>query len=61
MADVLAIRDEYRAQTWALFIQGCNASGMTNKDFCEQRGVSGKSFYCWQRKFQEQVLTAAAP
>ena len=61
VADVLAVRDEYRAQTWALFIQECKASGMTNKDFCELRGVSEKSFYYWQRKFREQVLEAAAP
>jgi len=61
MTDVLAVRDEYRAQTWATLIQECKASGMTNKDFCEQRGVSEKSFYYWQRKFREQVIEAAAP
>ena len=45
MADVLAVRDEYRAQTWALLIQESKTSGLTNKKFCEQRGVSEKSFY----------------
>ena len=45
MADVLAVLDEYRAQTWAMLIQECKASGMTNKEFCELRGVSEKSFY----------------
>ena len=61
MADVLAVRDEYRAQTWAMLIQECKASGMTNKDFCLQRGVSEKSFYYWQRKFREQVIETTAP
>ena len=61
MADVLAVRDEYRARTWAMLIQECKASGMTNKDFCLQRGVSEKSFYYWQRKFREQVIEATAP
>ena len=61
MADVLAVRDEYRAQTWAMLVQECKASGMTNKDFCELRGVSEKSFYYWQRKFREQMLEAAVP
>ena len=28
MADVLAVRDEYRAQTWAMLIQECNNSGL---------------------------------
>lgn len=44
MADVLAVRDEYRAQRWAMLIQESKSSGMTNKDFCIQRGISEKSF-----------------
>ena len=61
MTDVLAVRDEYRAQTWAMLIQECKASGMTNKEFCERRGVSEKSFYYWQRKFREQLVEVTAP
>ena len=61
MSDVLAVRDEYRAQTWAMLIQECKTSGLTNKEFCEQRGISEKSFYYWQRKFREQLLEATAP
>ena len=61
MADVLAVRDEYRAQMWTGLIRECKASGMTNKDFCIQRGISEKSFYYWQRKFREQVVEAATP
>ena len=61
MSDVLAVRDEYRAQTWAMLIQECKASGMTNKDFCIQRGVSEKSFYYWQKKLRTQLIESAAP
>ena len=61
MADILAVRDEYRAQQWAKLIQECKASGMTNKDFCIQRGVSEKSFYYWQKKLRTQLLEATAP
>ena len=61
MADILAVRDEYRAQQWAMLIQESKSSGMTNKDFCIQRGISEKSFYYWQRKFREQVVEAATP
>ena len=61
MADVLAVRDEYRAQMWTGLIRECKASGMTNKDFCVQRGISEKSFYYWQRKFRERVVEAATP
>jgi putative transposase len=61
MADILAVRDEYRAQQWAKLIQECKASGMSNKDFCIQRGVSEKSFYYWQKKLRTQLLEAAVP
>ena len=43
MADVLAVRDEYRAKSWAMLIQECNNSGLTKREFCQQRGISEKS------------------
>ena len=61
MADVLAVRDEYRAQTWAMLIQECNNSGLTKREFCRQRGISEKSFYYWLRKLRSQMAEAAGP
>ena len=39
MADVLAIWDDYRLQTWAQTAQACRNSGMTNRAFCRQHGI----------------------
>ena len=61
MADVLAVRDAYRAQAWAVLIRECKGSGLSNKEFCIQRGVSEKSFYYWQKKLRTQLAEAAAP
>ena len=61
MADVLAVRDKYRAQTWAMLIQECNNSGLTKREFCQQRGISEKSFYYWLRKLRGQMAEAAGP
>ena len=61
MADVLAVRDKYRAQTWAMLIQECNNSGLTKREFCQQRGISEKSFYYWLRKLRSQMEEAAGP
>ena len=61
MADVLAVRDEYRAQTWAMLIQECNNSGLTKREFCQQRGISEKSFYYWLRKLRNHMADAAGP
>ncbi len=61
MADVLAVRDKYRAQNWATVIQECNSSGLSNREFCRQRGIAEKSFYYWQRKLRQQLVESAAP
>ena len=61
MADVLAVRDEYRAQQWAMVMQECAASGLSNREFCRQRGIAEKSFYYWQRKLREQIVESASP
>ena len=61
MADVLAVRDEYRAQAWAMLIQECNNSGLSKREFCRQRGISEKSFYYWLRKLRSQIAETAVP
>ena len=61
MEDVLAVRDEYRAQQWAMVVQECRSSGLTNREYCRQRGISEKSFYYWLRKFRGQMAEAAGP
>ena len=45
MADVLAVRDAYRAQNLAMVIQECSNSGLSNREFCRQRGISEKTYY----------------
>ena len=61
MADVLAVRDEYRAQQWATVVQECAASGLSNREFCRQRGISAKSYYYWLRKLRSQMAEVATP
>ena len=61
MADVLAVRDEFRAQQWAMVVQECAASGLSNREFCRQHGISEKSFYYWKRTLRTQIIEAAAP
>ena len=58
MGDVLKIRDEYRQAQWAAAIQECKASGLTNKEYCIQHGLSEKSFYYWQKKLRTQIVDA---
>ena len=61
MADVLAVRDAYRAHQWEMVVQECAASGLSTREFCRQRGIPEKSFYYWQRKLRQQIVESAAP
>ena len=61
MGEVLAVRDAYRAQEWAMLIRECSASGLTKQEFRQQRGISEKSFYYWLKKLRMQMVGAAAP
>ena len=61
MADVLAVRDAHRTQQWEMVVQECAASGLSNREFCRQRGIPEKSFYYWQRKLRQQIVEAASP
>ena len=61
MEEVLAVRDAYRAREWAMLIQECSASGLTKREFCQQRGISEKSFYYWLKKLRTQMVGAATP
>lgn len=54
MGEMLTVRDAYRAQE-------CNASGLTKREYCQQRGISEKSFYYWLRKLRTQMTGAVAP
>ena len=42
MSEVIQVRSQYRMREWAKIIQECEASGLSNKEFCEQNGVSIK-------------------
>ena len=61
MADVLAVRDEYRLQSWTEIIRECQASGLTNKEFCAQRGIAEKTYYYWLRKVRTAATTVMEP
>ena len=44
-----------------MLIQECNNSGLTKREFCQQRGISEKSLYYWLRKLRNQMAEAAGP
>ena len=61
MADVLAVRNELRLQNWTEIIRECQESGLTNKEFCAQRGISEKTYYYWLRKIRGAAVSVMEP
>ena len=61
MADVLAVRNEYRMQSWVEIIRECQESGLSNREFCSQRGISEKTYYYWLRKMRTAAATIIEP
>ena len=53
MADVLAMRSEYRLQHWAQVVKSCNTSGLSNREFCRQHQIAEKTYYYWLRRLRE--------
>ena len=46
---------EFRRRQWAEIIQQCYASGLTKKAFCQQNGISLKSFSYHQRQLRQHA------
>ncbi len=61
MEAVLAKRTEYRLQQWADVIRACRESGMSNKEFCRQNGISEKTYYYWLRRLRQAACENAQP
>ena len=55
MDRVRSLTREYRASQWAEIVRTRQSSGKSIRVWCEENGVTEKSFYYWQRKFREEV------
>lgn len=47
---------QVRMQNWIQIIRECQSSGMTNKEWCEQNGISTKSYYYHLAKIRRLAL-----
>jgi len=61
MSKEMTIRQEYRMQEWALRVEECRGSGLSIREYCEQQGLSEKTYYYWLRKLRRAAIEAAEP
>lgn len=51
-----------RVRLWSERITACRSSGMSVRAWCKENGISEKTYYYWQRRiYQQLVSTAEAP
>jgi len=51
--DTKKVAAEYRLSQWAEVIQERRCSGLSVKDFCEERGINKNAYFYWQRKLRK--------
>ena len=51
------VAGEYRLSYWAEVVQQRIQSGLTIKAFCEQEGIHENTYFYWQRKLREAVVS----
>lgn len=61
MGEIMEVRNGYRMEQWRQIIQDCQKSGLSNKAYCEQHGISEKTYYYWLRKLRRLAMEQAAP
>ena len=61
MEEIMQVRNGYRMEQWRQIIQDCQKSGQSNKAYCEQHGISEKTYYYWLRKVRRSVMERTEP
>lgn len=50
---------EIRYQQWVEVIQDWSNSGLTKRDYCQQKGIDEKQFYYYQRRIRTLIAAQA--
>jgi transposase-like protein len=60
MINTSEIAKEYRLSHWAQIFQERVESGLSIKTFCKQIGISGNTYFYWQRRVREAACEQIA-
>ena len=52
----LSAKEQVNIQKWLEIIHQCRGSGLSNQQWCEQNGVSLKSYYYWIAKIRKMAI-----
>ena len=52
------ISKQNRQEQWSRKIVACRSSGMTVRTWCQENGISEKTYYYWQRRLFQELANA---
>ena len=53
-----AMSRQVRLEQWSGKIAACRGSGMTVRAWCQENGISEKTYYYWQRRLFQELTNA---
>jgi len=61
MDPITNVKTQFRKEQWVHFIQECQKSGLTIKNWCSQNNMSEHAYYYWLRKIRESTCIEHLP
>ena len=52
---------DQRLAVWTQRISDCRSSGVSVKYWCQENGISEKTYYCWQRRIYKMAREQREP
>ncbi len=53
--ELLGLNHSERIEIWASRVEECKSSGLTVKKWCEEYGISPKTYFRWQKMIADKV------
>ena len=54
--EIMAVKKQVRLENWAAEVESCAASGLTVQQWCNENGISVKTYYYHLRKVRESAI-----
>lgn len=55
------LSNDIRLANWTAIVRECSTSTMSKQDWCRQNGVNIKSYYYWQKKVRQSIISPETP
>lgn len=57
--EIMAVKKQVRLENWAAEVESCALSGLSVQQWCNENGMSPKTYYYHLRRVRESVIESA--